>query len=460
MYWIYFEFPQLALDLLMRERGSQEALAIHHNKQITQANLAAKQLGIYLGCSLNTAYQLAPQLQVFQQQQSQCSHYFAQLAQQALAYSPQVASHPDFGLFISGAGMDGIYPKPSLHLEQLTQHYQQQQLSMRFAYANTPLAARWLARAPQLNPADSVSTPLAELNLSLSDLPSQQVASLQAMGLYTIKQLCALPRPELRKRLGEHCLSLLDQALGQQATPLDFIKAAHVYSRRFPLQADTHSVQGLMFALKQACQDFQHWLRQRQLSSNLLRLDFAFRGKPQQSLPIKSARLLQTSQDWLALLALKLEAVKLPAAVQEFSLHCHALYPLGQDVNSLFEAPPSKGDQLLFDQLHTRLGEDVVHRLNCHADYRPEYASRYSSLAQHTPQDYPLQFARPCWLLPQLKPIDIRRYTLLSQAERIASGWWDGHGINRDYYMAQSPDQGLAWVCQENQQWFLHGWFS
>uniref|UniRef100_UPI003D0354C7 Y-family DNA polymerase n=1 Tax=Agarivorans sp. TaxID=1872412 RepID=UPI003D0354C7 len=95
MYWIYFDFPQLALDLLMRERASQEALAIHHNKQIIQANQTAKQLGIYLGCSLNTAYQLAPQLHVFQQQISQCSHYFKQLAQQALAYSPQVASHPE-----------------------------------------------------------------------------------------------------------------------------------------------------------------------------------------------------------------------------------------------------------------------------------------------------------------------------------------------------------------------------
>ena len=216
----------------------------------------------------------------------------------------------------------------------------------------------------------------------------------------------------------------------------------------------------LMFSLKQACQHLQQWLRQRQLCSNLLVLTLNFRNKPNEHITVKSARLLQTSHDWLALFSLKLESIRLSAAVIEFSLDCHALYPIGHEVTGLFEQQQSVCDSLLFDQLSVRLGEHAISRLSCQADFRPEYASQYRPLSQHEALSYPKQFPRPCWLLPQLKPINIQHYTLLSEPERIASGWWDEQSVNRDYYMAQSPDQGLAWICQENRQWYLHGWFA
>ncbi|MEE1673084.1 DNA polymerase Y family protein [Agarivorans aestuarii] len=460
MYWIYLDFPQLALDLLQREQPSQQALAIHHNKQIIQLNQVAHHLGVYLGCSLNTAYQLAPQLCLYQQSDLSCDAYFDALAQQALHYSAQVAVHPDKGLYISGAGMRNIYPKPEQHITKLVTHYQHQQLSFRIAHAPSAMAARWLARSQDIKQVNSGIKFLADLPLSASDLPSSLVTSLQAMGLYTLKQLSKLPRPELRKRLGEDSLHLLDQANGQQSTPLTFIKPQARYQQAFPLLAETHTIQGLMFSLKQACQHLQQWLRQRQFCSNILVLTLNFRNKPCEIITVKSARLLQTSHDWLALFRLKLESIRLSAAVIEFSLDCQALYPLGHELSGLFEQQQSACDNLLFDQLSVRLGEHAISRLSCQADFRPEYASQYRPLSQHEALSYPKQFARPCWLLPQLKPINIQHYTLLSEPERIASGWWDEQSVNRDYYMAQSPDQGLAWVCQENRQWYLHGWFA
>ncbi|MGY5453274.1 Y-family DNA polymerase [Agarivorans sp. MS3-6] len=460
MYWIYLDFPQLALDLLQREYPANQALAIHHNKQIIQLNHFAYQLGVYLGCSLNTAYQLAPQLRLYEQTDLSCAAYFNDLAQQALRYSAQVALHPEQGLYISGAGMLSIYEKPERHLKQLAKHYQQQQLSLRIAHADTALAARWLVRSQDLKQRGSGSQQLMDLALTASDLPANQVSSLQAMGLYTVKQLNALPRPELRKRLGEDSLAALDQALGLQDTPLTFIQQKAHYQQRFPLLSETHTTQGLMFPLKQACLHLQQWLRQRQLCSNNLILELHFRDKPNEQVLIKSARLLQTSQDWLALFSLKLATLRLPAAVTEFSLCCNALYPLGSEVRGLFESQQATSDSLLFDQLSVRLGEQAISRLSCQADYRPERASQYRSLHQDVVLNDPSLFARPCWLLPQLKPINIQHYTLLSPPERIASGWWDDQSINRDYYMAQSPQQGVAWICQENQQWYLHGWFA
>jgi protein ImuB len=64
---------------------------------------------------------------------------------------------------------------------------------------------------------------------------------------------------------------------------------------------------------------------------------------------------------------------------------------------------------------------------------------------------------------------DLQEFLVLEQGpERIESGWWDGKGVARDYYIArQTPgarrSQGAKlWVFQERQskRWYLHGMFA
>jgi protein ImuB len=46
--------------------------------------------------------------------------------------------------------------------------------------------------------------------------------------------------------------------------------------------------------------------------------------------------------------------------------------------------------------------------------------------------------------------------------ERIESGWWDGNGVARDYYVAHQPRGVKLWIFQERQskRWYLHGMFA
>ncbi|NGP51942.1 hypothetical protein G6N75_00345, partial [Thioalkalivibrio sp. XN8] len=51
--------------------------------------------------------------------------------------------------------------------------------------------------------------------------------------------------------------------------------------------------------------------------------------------------------------------------------------------------------------------------------------------------------------------------------ERIETGWWDGPGIARDYWVARTPAGARLWVFRERPdgtnarpQWFLHGVFG
>jgi protein ImuB len=72
------------------------------------------------------------------------------------------------------------------------------------------------------------------------------------------------------------------------------------------------------------------------------------------------------------------------------------------------------------------------------------------------------------WLLAQPRLLSLvgdapsydGRLTLLAGPERIESGWWDGHDVARDYFVACNPDEALLWVYRERGAWHLHGFFA
>jgi protein ImuB len=77
---------------------------------------------------------------------------------------------------------------------------------------------------------------------------------------------------------------------------------------------------------------------------------------------------------------------------------------------------------------------------------------------------------RPGWLLAEPCPLELREerpwrgepLTLLTRAERIETGWWDGWPVARDYYQAEGPSGRRYWIFQARQDggWYLHGLFA
>jgi protein ImuB len=73
---------------------------------------------------------------------------------------------------------------------------------------------------------------------------------------------------------------------------------------------------------------------------------------------------------------------------------------------------------------------------------------------------------RPVWLMDA--PLPLTDELILEQGpERIESGWWDGRGVARDYYIARRTPHARShgaklWVFQERQskRWYLHGVFA
>lgn len=70
---------------------------------------------------------------------------------------------------------------------------------------------------------------------------------------------------------------------------------------------------------------------------------------------------------------------------------------------------------------------------------------------------------RPVWLFSDPDPVRRDRYQLLRGPERIESGWWDGHDVQRDYFVAADTNGARHWLFRERQpphRWYLHGLFG
>ena len=52
---------------------------------------------------------------------------------------------------------------------------------------------------------------------------------------------------------------------------------------------------------------------------------------------------------------------------------------------------------------------------------------------------------------------------LIDGPERLETGWWDGDGIARDYFVACNPAGVHLWIYRDRRKknsWYLHGMFG
>ncbi|MBA2408263.1 MAG: DNA polymerase Y family protein [Gammaproteobacteria bacterium] len=124
----------------------------------------------------------------------------------------------------------------------------------------------------------------------------------------------------------------------------------------------------------------------------------------------------------------------------------------------------------LLEQLQARLGREAVRGLEVCADHRPERAWRCIE-PDGQRSEATANRPRPLWLLPAPQQLNTRQghpwrrgpVSIQRGPERIENGWWDGHDVRRDYYIAIDTDGSRLWIYRElrkTRTWFLHGFFA
>jgi protein ImuB len=408
------------------------------------------------------------------------------LALCAQQYTPQVSLElPDAVLLeVQGslhlfAGVDGMRRALGAECRRLG-------LQSVLTFAPTPLAALALARAGEpraiLDMAQLIGQ-LAPLPLTTLRWSEAVLERLEHAGVRTLGAALRLPRGGFARRFGTAQLASLDALTGRTPDLRTAFRAPERFRRRCELGCELESGTAIVAALAPLCAALGRFLTARQSGIMQLEYRLTHRHAPATRCVLRLAAPTTDGERLAELLAERLGTLSLPEPVRACELRSGRLLPYAPERRSLWQ-PGEQGGSLgseapgLIERLRARLGPAAVHGLTLLPAHRPECAWAVTGppaarTSHRAMPEYNAAAAapRPLWLLPAPRRLSMRSglprrrgaLRLMTDPERIESGWWDGRAVARDYYVAVDGHGVRLWVFRERaapHHWFLHGVFG
>jgi protein ImuB len=521
MLWIAVHLPLLPLEAfcatLPQAEGDALAsanarpVAVLAEQQVVQVNAAAAARGIRAGCQRATAQALAGEVLLAEADPAREAAALCAVAHAALAFTPHVAEpHPaePATVLLEVQASLRLFGGPVALARRLVAALaplgHRLQLAAAPTAAGAALLARWAPRGvdalhgPHVHDRAALAALLERAPVTLLPAPRASIAAgMTAMGLHRLAELRAQPRSGLARRFGEDLLDLLDRAFGDAPDTRRWATLPPVFEARLELAARAEHAEQVLHGAGVLLARLVAWTQGHQVRVARFVLRCLHERARQAAVPPTelAVALAEPTVDpahLQALLKERLGRLELPAPTLDLLLRCEHVVAAPPPNGELFPTRASRAEGLLrlVERLRARLGDAQVQRLVALSDHRPECGSRalplqgegaLPALPALPPGpallDPALPLHRPAWLLPEPQPlaegadgtplVHGRPLRVLAGPERIETGWWDAHPVQRDYFIAEAHDGALVWVFRHRLPqppgepiWFLQGLFG
>ncbi len=521
MFWLAIHLPALSLEAVVDgwvpqggSRGSSEPpLCITEAGRILALSNKAQTVGVHIGMTVAAASSLAPGLVAIVRQPPREAALLQRLALALSCYTPMLLIEPE-GLLLELSTTRRLFGGARKLLQAIQTTVQDCGIErLKLAEAATPKAASLLVRFPAqerwARQPGQGQTMLALTHKRLDQMPLAMVLNvwqqaprlgelLQGIGCRTLGDVRALPTGGLHRRGGRALMSLIAQAYADEPDPQTWFEPPPQFQLGLELLHRADEAGALVFATQRLMQALVGWLAQRWLAASRLSLHLKHetarqREQPDSVLRLELAEPSRDAAQIMLLLRERLQRMPLPAPVYAITLRVDDAVSHAGRAGSLWRSPASQheSERALIDRLSARLGSDRVQRVQRHADHRPERAMQWVSaqslqagaeqVQPKTTKSAPAtgvsksSAARPPWVLAS--PLALREkcerplhegkpLIIISPAERIEAGWFDGALISRDYHVAATEEDCCCyWIFRERRadapaRWFLHGIFG
>jgi protein ImuB len=403
----------------------------------------------------------------------------------ALKFTPRVSIEIPNALLLEIRGSVKLFGSLETLHAGIDADWRHLELEASSATAPSTLAALWLARAGRralIEDPGLLAGRLAELPIGCTGWDGERLRALRALGVSRVGELLRLPRAGMARRFGAALLEL-DIALMRQAAPRRSFVPRERFRERCDFEMEVETVAYLQQALEPLTGRCARFLRERQAGVQTLELRLMHRAHALTRVRLGLASITSEQHRLTGVLSQKLSQLELAAPATSMELVSGPLQPLSTVSLDVFARQGGAGGgsdtaPQLVERLRARLGDEAVYGVRSVAEHRPEAAwqrvqeLRLSAVlpAGRPRPEIPSDRLRPVWLLDepaQLSLSEIRQIleepeVVEEGPERIESGWWDGKGIARDYYIVRRTGGARLWVFQErrSRRWYLHGVFA
>lgn len=481
--------------------------------QVAACSATAYKRGIFPGMPLSEAVALAgADLQLLHFDPATDRRGLEDLAAECEAFSPLVgieeAEYPE-SLFLDVTGLGEIFGSEEILAEQLRRTMERRGLRVRIAIAPTYGAAwaiaHFAAPQPRVIAKSELRGALVDLPVSALRISAETKRLLTELSLLQIRQLLLLPRTSFASRFGPELLRRLDQALGLAEEQITFYRATPELVEEWRFEEPSEERRELELVMGELCERIARLLAQRQQGAVQLQCTFFIQQLPPVLLRVGLYQATAVADHLRELLLTRLERTVITGPVTTMQLAVLLSAPLQFRQQELFSAGGQNDCRqvaLLIERLSSRLERTAVVRPKLVPDAQPEFAYCYEPLTGNRPRKpgqsppakkltpkknappprapaaFPL--TRPLWLEPRPKPIEViwtppygrpRQVRIQHELhrverswgpERIATGWWRGPAIHRDYFRIETTTGERYWIfrCLEERRWYLQGVFD
>jgi protein ImuB len=519
MHWLAIHLPELPLDALVGEtdaEGTRQRTVVLDAGRAIAMTADCLTAGTHIGMSLAGISSAVPGVRALMRQPHREAALLQRLVLSLTRFSPWLVSRPTGVLLELSTTLRVLGGSLATVVRDVRKEaFDAGAKTVAFGDAATATASSIFASLDK-HPEESKHTQQCDTRLGLSlhsrlaltrrrldALPISTLESvwtaptslrdlLQGIGCNTLADLRALPRRGLTRRGGRAVLDLVARAYGDEPDPQTWFEPPARFELTLDLMHRADNAGALVFAAQRLVQPLTGWLAARWLAASRVSLELRHEtslrhdrhDRTHSTLDIALAEPSRDAKQIMLVLRERLQRMTLPAPVYSIVLRLDdAVAHEGRD-SVLWANATTQGqsERMLIDRLGARLGCERVQRMQAVADHRPEHTTRLvpaASFPDLTSRDPPTRDAviptapRPIWMLAEPMPLhesagrlvhDGRPLTVISRAERIEAGWFDGRIVNRDYHVAVSDD-GCWWIFRERRagqplRWFLHGIFG
>jgi protein ImuB len=506
--WLAVHLPGYILESLRRggdaggDAGEDRADApvvvvdlAHGGKVVCDADARATVAGITTGMALNSALALEPALHVLSRDPRRERALLEAVARVAQSFTPRVSLEPPDAVLLELRGSLRLFGGVRRLCDDLRARLASHGLAPCLALTPTPLASLWFARSGEqvlLHRPGSLPARLAPLPLACTRWPERTLQLLATMGVRRVGECLRLPRDGFARRFEPRLRLELDRALGQAPDTRRAFVAAERYVVSRDLEPELEDTARLQREIEPLLDALCRFLQERGAAVDSLELRLRHREAEPTRLRLRFAGPVSEAVRISGLLSERLARTMLPEPVRSLRLRSGPLVEACAEVGELFGHAHRRTAAVpqLVERLRARLGIEAVHGLSLVAEHRPEAAQESGDILP-SPSIHrgiaarpsgkgvsqgllqtseSLRFPRPAWLLADPQPLEgdaVPRYEgpleIEEGPERIESGWWDGHDVRRDYYVARNPAGVRLWIFRERGAragWFLHGVFG
>jgi len=396
------------------------------------------------------------------------------LARQAQRFTSLVSLEPPQALVLEIRGSLRLFGSAAQLHDEIDASWRALGLQAHSAIAPSTLAALWFTRAGSRvlveDPA-LLAGGLAPLPVTCTGWDGARLQTLQSMGVRRLGELLRLPRAGLARRFGPDAVRELDIALARQRAPRRAFVPRERFRARCDLEAEIEQAAILEQMIAPLLEECAGFLRIRQAGIQGVELRLHHRSLPATRLRLGFASVTGESRRLRNVLAQRLQNLVLAAPVRALELVSGRLQPLSAASLDVFAGQGAAQGRdtamQLVERLRARLGARAVYGVSPLPAHRPEaawrrvHALQLAAAAAAAPGAAQFQ-PRPVWILVAPLPVAPADVAGADGPERIESGWWDGRGIARDYYVVRGARGARLWVFQErhSKQWYLHGVFG